>query len=116
MMLKISEIEAQIRLLEEAMQHLGPVLIGFVKKGRNKKPRKNGTVYVSREYHTFVGKGPGGKTISKRINAKLLPAVMKKVEAGKTHRQLAAEHEALSNMLAFAGIEKKNAASRNPSS
>ena len=52
-----------------------PALQGTVKKNRNRRTRKDGSVYVSPEHYTFVCRGVNGKERWKRVNAKHLPVV-----------------------------------------
>ena len=103
------EIEARLREIGEQIAGLGPALQGTVKKNRNRRVRKDGSVYVSPEHYTFVYRGEDGKERWKRVGAKLLPALKRMIKAGKAYKQLAREHARLTTGLAVASIGKKNA-------
>ena len=103
------EIEARLREIGEQIAGLGPALQGTVKKNRNRRVRKDGSVYVSPEHYTFVYRGEDGKERWKRVGAKHLPAVRRMVKTGKAYKRLAREHARLTTGLAVASLGKKNA-------
>lgn len=109
MALTPEEIVSKIRDVCEQIEGLGPALQGTVKKNRNRRTRKDGSVYVSPVHYTFVYRGVDGKERWKRVNAKHLPAVRRMLEAGRAYKQLAREHERLTTALAVAQIGKKTA-------
>jgi len=102
------EIQARMMDIQAQIAGLGPALQGTVKKNRNRRVRKDGSVYVSPEHCTFVYRDVGGNERWKRVNAKHLPAVTRMIKAGKTYRRLAREHARLTTVLAVALIGKKN--------
>lgn len=106
----IEEIEAQLKAVAEEIATLGPALQGTVKKNRNRRIRKDGSVYVSPEHHTFVYRGADGAQKWKRINARHLPAVERMRKAGSEYKRLARKHARLMCELAIASLEKKTAA------
>ena len=55
------EIEARLKEIGTQIAGLGPALQGTVKKNRNRRVRKDGSVYVSPEHYTFVYRGEDGK-------------------------------------------------------
>ena len=57
MPLQHAEIEAQIARIEEQMGKLGLLLMGTLKSSPNRKIRKDGSVYVSKPYHSFPTRG-----------------------------------------------------------
>ena len=103
------EIEARLKEIGTQIAGLGPALQGTVKKNRNRRVRKDGSVYVSPEHYTFVYRGEDGKERWKRVGAKHLPAVRRMIKAGKAYKRLAREHARLTTELAVASIGKKNA-------
>ena len=103
------EIEAGIKEIEAQIAGLGPALQGTVKKNRNRRVRKDGSVYVSPEHYTFVYRGEDGAERWKRVNAKHMPAVNRMIKAGKAYKRMAREHARLTTELAVASIGKKNA-------
>ena len=109
MALTPEEIVSKIRDVCEQIAGLGPALQGTVKKNRNRRTRKDGSVYVSPVHYTFVYRGVDGKERWKRGNAKHLPAVRRMLEAGRAYKHLAREHERLTTALAGAQIGKKSA-------
>ena len=108
MALTPEQIESKIRDVCDQIAGLGPALQGTVKKNRNRRTRKDGSVYVSPEHYTFVYRGVDGKERWKRVGAKHLPAVRRMIEAGRAYKRLAREHERLTTALAVAQIGKKN--------
>ena len=102
------EIEFRLREIEREYAGLGPALQGTVKRNRNRRVRKDGSVYVSPEHYTFVYRGEGGKERWKRVAARHLPAVSRMIKAGKDYKRLAREHARLTTALAVASIGKKN--------
>ena len=102
------EIEARLREIGEQIAGLGPALQGTVKKNRNRRVRKDGSVYVSPEHYTFVYCGEDGKEKWKRVGVRHLPAVRRMIKAGKDYKRLAREHARLTTALAVATIGKKN--------
>jgi hypothetical protein len=102
------EIEARISDIVAQISGLGPALQGTVKKNRNRRVRKDGSVYVSPEHYTFVYRDTKGGERWKRISAAHLPAVRRMIRAGKAYKQLAREHARLVTELAVASIGKKN--------
>jgi hypothetical protein len=102
------EIESLIRDIGAQIAGLGPALQGTVKKNRNRRVRKDGSVYVSPEHHTFVYRGADGNERWKRVSAGQLPAVTRMIKAGKACKRLAREHARLTTELAVASIGKKN--------
>ena len=102
------EIEAGIKEIEAQIAGLGPALQGTVKKNRNRRVRKDGSVYVSPEHYTFVYRGADGAERWKRVNAKHMPAVNRMIKAGKAYKRMAREHARLTTALAVASIGKKN--------
>ncbi len=109
MALTPEEIESKIRDVCEQIAHLGPALQGTIKKNRNRRTRKDGSVYVSPEHYTFVYRGVDGRERWKRIGAEHLPAVRRMVKAGKEYKRLACEHARLTTALAITQIGKKKA-------
>ncbi len=103
------EIEARLKEIGTQIAGLGPALQGTVKKNRNRRVRKDGSVYVSPEHYTFVYRGEDGKERWKRVGAKHLPAVCRMIKAGKAYKRLVREHARLTTGLAVASIGKKNA-------
>ena len=108
MALTPEQIESKIKDVCEQIAGLGPALQGTVKRNRNRRTRKDGSVYVSPEHYTFVYRGVDGKERWKRVSAKHLPAVRRMIEAGRAYKRLAREHERLTTALAVAQIGKKN--------
>ena len=105
----IEEIEEQLKSVAEEITALGPALHGTIKKNRNRRKRKDGSVYVSPEHHTFVYRGADGTEKWKRINARHLPAVERMRKAGAEYKRLASKHARLMCELAIASLEKKTA-------
>jgi hypothetical protein len=103
------EIEARIREIGARIAGLGPALQGTVKRNRNRRVRKDGSVYVSPEHHTFVYRDADGNERWKRVSAGHLPAVARMIKAGKAYKRLAREHARLTTELAVSSIGKKNA-------
>lgn len=103
------EIEARIHEIAREISQLGPALQGTVKRNRNRRVRKDGSVYVSPEHYTFVYRGADGREHWKRIRPEQLPAIRKMKKAGDAYQKLAREHARLTTMLAVAEIGKKNA-------
>ena len=108
MALTPEQIESKIKDVCEQIAGLGPALQGTVKRNRNRRTRKDGSVYVSPEHYTFVYRGADGKERWKRVSAKHLPAVRRMIEAGRAYKRLAREHGRLTTALAVARIGKKN--------
>ena len=104
----LEEIEARLKEIETQIEGLGPALQGTVKKNRNRRVRKDGSLYVSPEHYTFVYCGEDGKEKWKRVGARHLPAVRRMIKAGKDYKRLAREHARLTTALAVATIGKKN--------
>ena len=102
------EIEARLKEIQTQIASLGPALQGTVKKNRNRRVRKDGSVYLSPQHYTFVYRGEDGKERWKRVNAMHLPALKRMIKAGKAYMQLAREHARLTTALAVASIGKKN--------
>ena len=111
MQLSPDEIEARLRAVAEAIAGLGPALQGTIKTNRNRRVRKDGSVYVSPDHYTFVYRGQDGKERWKRVRPEHLPAVRKMKKAGDAYRRLAREHARLTTALAVAELCKKNAGS-----
>lgn len=107
MALNITEIEAKLKYIETQMMEHDHILLGFIKTNRNIKKRKDGSVYISKDYYTFVYKGVDGKQVSKRINEKFVPSVKKMVKNGQIYSKLATEHTALTNQLALTSLGEK---------
>jgi|GEM_PF-2219572 len=105
------EIEGRLREIEKEIVALGPALQGTVKMNRNRRIRKDGSVYVSPEHYTFVYRGEDGRERWKRIRPEHLASVRKMKKAGDAYRRLAREHARLTTMLAVASLGKKNDAS-----
>ena len=103
------EIETRLKEIGEQIAEFGPALQDTVKKNRNRRVRKDGSVYVSPEHYTFVYRGEDGKERWKRVGAKHLPAVRRMIKAGKAYKRLAREHARLTTGLAVASLGKKNA-------
>lgn len=103
------EIEARLRDIGAEIAGLGPALQGTVKRNRNRRVRKDGSVYVSPEHYTFVYRDADGSERWQRINARHLPAVARMRKAGVAYKRLAREHARLTTALAVASIGKKNA-------
>jgi hypothetical protein len=104
------EIEARLREIQGEIAGLGPALQGTVKSNRNRRVRKDGSVYVSPEHHTFVYRGEDGKERWKRVRPEHLAEVRKMKKSGDAYRRLAREHARLTTALAVASLGKKNAA------
>lgn len=106
------EIETRLREIEAEVVGLGPALQGSIKTNRNRRVRKDGSVYVSPEHHTFVYQGADGKERWKRIHPGHLPEVRRMKKTGDAYRRLAREHARLTTALAVASLGKKNATDR----
>lgn len=104
----VEEMEARIKAVAEEIASLGPALQGTLKKNRNRRTRKDGSVYVSPEHHTFVYRGADGAEKWKRVSARHLPAVARMKKAGDAYKRLAREHARLTTALAVAELGKKN--------
>ncbi len=104
----LEEIKTRLKRIEGEIAGLGPALQGTVKKNRNRRVRKDGSVYLSPEHYTFVYRGEDGKERWKRVNAMHLPSLKRMIKAGKAYKQLAREHARLTTALAVASIGKKN--------
>ena len=102
------EIESRLKQVATQIEGLGPALQGTVKKNRNRRVRKDGSVYLSPEHYTFVYRGEDGKERWKRVNAMHLSSLKRMIKAGKAYKQLAREHARLTTALAVASIGKKN--------
>lgn len=104
----VEEMEARIKAVAEEIASLGPALQGTLKKNRNRRTRKDGSVYVSPEHHTFVYRDADGAEKWKRVSARHLPAVTRMKKAGDAYKRLAREHARLTTALAVAEPGKKN--------
>ena len=104
----LEEIKTRLKGIEGEIAGLGPALQGTVKKNRNRRVRKDGSLYVSPEHYTFVYCGEDGKETWKRVGVRHLPAVRRMIKAGKDYKRLAREHARLTTALAVATIGKKN--------
>ena len=102
------EIEARIKAVAEEIASLGSALRGTLKTNRNRRARKDGSVYVSPEHHTFVYRGADGAEKWKRVSARHLPAVARMKKAGDDYMRLAREHARLTTELAVAELGEKN--------
>ena len=101
------EIEARLREIEAEVAGLGPALQGTIKTNRNRRVRKDGSVYVSPEHYTFVYRGEDGEERWKRVRPGHLAEVRRMKKAGDAYRRLAREHARLTTALAVASLEKK---------
>lgn len=106
----IEEMEARLREIGREVEALGPALQGTIKSNRNRRVRKDGSVYVSPEHHTFVYRGEDGRERWKRVRPEHLAEVRKMKRSGDAYRRLAREHARLTTALAVASLGKKNAA------
>jgi len=103
------DIEARLREIQDQIAGLGPALQGTIKTNRNRRVRKDGSVYVSPEHYTFVYRGEDGKERWKRLRPEHLAEVRKMKKAGDIYRRLAREHARLTTALAVDSRGKKNA-------
>lgn len=101
------QIEQRMRGIEKGVAALGPALKGSIKKNRNRRVRKDGSVYVSPELYTFVYRNGAGKECWKRVKAHHLPAIKKMKKAGDDYEKLMCEHARLTTALGVASIGKK---------
>ena len=104
-----TEIEDQIKRIEDQIATLGPALKGTLKHNKNRRVRKDGSVHTSKTYHTFTFVGANGKQAWKRINETQLPAIQKMIQNGKKQIQLAREHQRLATELALVTLKKNDA-------
>jgi hypothetical protein len=104
------KIGARLAEIEREATGVGSALQGTVKKNRNRRARKDGSVYVSPVHYTFVYRDADGNERWKRFGAERLPAVMRMKKAGDAYRRLAREHARLTAGLAVLSLGKKNAA------
>jgi hypothetical protein len=102
----IEKIESRLKVVADEIAALGPALQGAIKKNRNRRVRKDGSIYVSPEHYTFVYRGVDGAEKWKRISAKNLPAVTRMKKAGDEYKRLVREHARLMCALAIASLEK----------
>lgn len=104
-------IERRLAEIRDAVAALGPILVGSILTGRNKKERKDGSVYVSKPYYSFQYRDAGGRRVQRRVPRGAKAAVERMVAEGRRFTELQAEYAALSNELALLpGTGKKNAA------
>ena len=96
-----------LRQIEAQVAVLGPALQGSVKKNRNRRVRKDGSVYVSPEHYTFVYRDGAGQERWKRIAAAHLPTIMRMKKAGGSYKKLMHEHARLTTALGIASLGKK---------
>jgi hypothetical protein len=103
----MQEIETRLNQIVRELAVLGPILRGSIKKNKIRKKRKDGSIYVSKPYYTFVYKDINDKEAWKRINSKHLSAVKKMKENGDRYKKLSKEYVCLSNDLGLMSIDKK---------
>lgn len=101
------QIEERLRQIEVQVAALGPALQGSIKKNRNRRVRKDGSLYESPEHYTFVYRDVAGQERWKRVAAAYLPAIMRMKKAGDSYRKLMHEHARLTTALGIASIGKK---------
>lgn len=102
------QIEARLREILDEIATLGPALLGTIKKNRNRRLRKDGSLYISPVHYTFVYRNAAGQECWKRISAQHLPAIERMKKRGDLYKKLTCEHARLTTRLALAGIGKKN--------
>lgn len=103
------QIEARLNEILKEIAALGPALQGTIKKNRNRRRRKDGSLYISPEHYTFVYRDTNGKECWKRINEKHLPTIRQMQRTGELYKKLVCEHARLTTQLAVIGIAKKSA-------
>ena len=109
----ITEVaKLELEQISKEISEIGPVLFGTIKKNRNKRVRKDGSIYLSPVHYTFVYKSNEGKERWKRINVEQLPTIERMKENGKEYRRLSNIYMAMSTRLTLLQIgEKKTACS-----
>lgn len=104
-------IEKRLDEIRSAVAALGPILVGSILAGRNKKVRKDGSVYVSKPYYSFQYRNAAGRRVQRRVPRGAKADVEGMVARGRRFTELQAEYAALSNELALLPDGgKKNAA------
>jgi hypothetical protein len=104
-------IEKRLEEIRDAVAALGPILVGNILTGRNRKVRKDGSVYVSKPYYSFQYRDAAGRRVQRRVPRGAKADVAGMVAQGRRFTELQAEYAALSNELSLLpGGGKKNAA------
>lgn len=104
----ITELKSSLKNIELEMAGIGPVLFGSIKVNTNKRKRKDGSIYVSQPYYTFVYRSEVGKESWKRINSKHLPEIERMKKNGDRYRELSTRHRSIMTQLNLLRTGKKN--------
>lgn len=99
--------EVRIDTVRKKMEKIPAMLDGVLLNKRNRVKRKDGSIHISPEYHTFQYRGTDGLRKWKRIPRKARASVEKLVLAAKRYNKLEQEYTALMTELSLAGGNKK---------
>ena len=100
--------EARIGTIRKKMDEIPAMLDGTLMVKYNRVRRKDGSVHVSAEYHTFQYRGADGRRKWKRIPQNAKAAVERLVRAASRYRKLDREYSALLTEISLAQGGKKN--------
>jgi hypothetical protein len=104
----VKKKEARIGAIRRQMDGIPALLDGSFMGKRNRVRRKDGSVHVSPEHHTFQYRGSDGKRKWKRIPRSAKATVERLVRAANRYRKLEREYTALLTELSLADGGKKN--------
>ena len=100
--------DARIDAIRAEMDGIQEMLQGALLTNRNRTTRKDGSVQVSPEHHTFQYYDADGRRKCKRIPGKAKATVERLVRAGDRYRALEREYRVRMTELALADDSKKN--------
>lgn len=103
----VEQVEAEIRDIVVAFEALDGVLLGNLLEKRNRKPRKDGSTYVSAPYYTFQYMGEDGRQGWRRVPRKHKARVERMIENGREYLRLRKLAEALLREAALLGLASK---------
>jgi hypothetical protein len=100
--------QTRINAIRRQIDRIPAMLEGTLMVKRNRVPRKDGSVHVSPQYHTFQYRAADGKRQWKRIPRKATSAVKRLVQAGRRYRKLEREYVALLTELSLVNDGNKD--------
>lgn len=105
---EIQAKQARIREIRAIIDEASAMVDGTLMTKRNRTRRKDGSIHVSPEYHTFQYRGVDGARKWKRIPKKAVSVVRRMAKAGKRYRALEREYVALVTELSLVDSGQKN--------
>jgi hypothetical protein len=103
----IEQLEAETRDLFACIAALDGVLVGTLLEKRNRRRRKDGSLYVSPPYYTFQYQGRDGKQDWRRIPRQQKARVERMIANGREYLRLRKAAETLLRDAALLGLTGK---------